>query len=458
MPSTSTKQARFMAACAHGAGYASCPPSKVSTEFNQADKGSPMLSKAMRERSAERRVRKQFGGAMSMGPAAGAMGTALQRPQTGVMPGAYANLPWNQPGYKPPAPGGGNSGIMQALQALQGRGGTAGAGNMAGWLGGGGFQGAGGMGRAIPQGGIPWGGGGGFGPGMMKGAGDMMARPGQGAFRGPIGPPGGNRLGGVMGGAGFGGGMMGGAPTGPPNPVARPGGPGGPPMGQPGGGGSMPGGGGGMSPQFLQGLMSRMGAGGGGAPPAFQAPPGAGQPMMNACSVPAMMKGQGPGPGGGTPGSGLGGASAQNPGLWGSGPGSFGYMGGTLAPGSTMGASPPTARSGLSQLAGSPVQGGTPMNFANMGAIPQGMGMMGFQRGGMIRPPGLAPGSPTGAPMGSPLPMARPAVSGLSSLLGGAMAGRHAGFPGPRKPRIPMPGSLRNINQPINRTRGLGPV
>ena len=32
-----------MAACAHGAGYASCPPAKVSKEFNQADKGSGII-------------------------------------------------------------------------------------------------------------------------------------------------------------------------------------------------------------------------------------------------------------------------------------------------------------------------------------------------------------------------------------------------------------------------------
>ena len=37
MPSKSKKQARFMAACAHGAGYSSCPPLKVAKEFNQAD-------------------------------------------------------------------------------------------------------------------------------------------------------------------------------------------------------------------------------------------------------------------------------------------------------------------------------------------------------------------------------------------------------------------------------------
>lgn len=48
MPSTTGKQAKFMAACSHGAGYDSCPPKKVSTEFNQADKGSAMLSNAMR--------------------------------------------------------------------------------------------------------------------------------------------------------------------------------------------------------------------------------------------------------------------------------------------------------------------------------------------------------------------------------------------------------------------------
>lgn len=38
MPSKTAKQARFMAACAHGAGYKKCPPKKVAKEFNQADK------------------------------------------------------------------------------------------------------------------------------------------------------------------------------------------------------------------------------------------------------------------------------------------------------------------------------------------------------------------------------------------------------------------------------------
>lgn len=44
MPSKSPKQARLMAACAHGAGYPSCPPTNVAKEFNQADKGGKMLA------------------------------------------------------------------------------------------------------------------------------------------------------------------------------------------------------------------------------------------------------------------------------------------------------------------------------------------------------------------------------------------------------------------------------
>lgn len=45
MPSKSLKQAKFMAACSHGAGYDSCPPAKVSKEFNQADKGTGILKR-----------------------------------------------------------------------------------------------------------------------------------------------------------------------------------------------------------------------------------------------------------------------------------------------------------------------------------------------------------------------------------------------------------------------------
>jgi hypothetical protein len=50
MPSSTERQARFFAACAHGAGYDSCPPAKVSKDFNQADKGSSLLSRAMKGR------------------------------------------------------------------------------------------------------------------------------------------------------------------------------------------------------------------------------------------------------------------------------------------------------------------------------------------------------------------------------------------------------------------------
>lgn len=43
MPSKTKKQARFFAACSHGAGYPSCPPKKVAKEFNKADKGTGIL-------------------------------------------------------------------------------------------------------------------------------------------------------------------------------------------------------------------------------------------------------------------------------------------------------------------------------------------------------------------------------------------------------------------------------
>lgn len=52
MPSTTEPQARFFAACAHGAGYSSCPPAKVSHDFNQADKGSALLRHAMQHKHA----------------------------------------------------------------------------------------------------------------------------------------------------------------------------------------------------------------------------------------------------------------------------------------------------------------------------------------------------------------------------------------------------------------------
>jgi hypothetical protein len=46
MPSVSQKQKRFMAACSHGSGYASCPPMKVSKDFNAADVGTERLTGA----------------------------------------------------------------------------------------------------------------------------------------------------------------------------------------------------------------------------------------------------------------------------------------------------------------------------------------------------------------------------------------------------------------------------
>jgi hypothetical protein len=45
MPSKSPAQARLMAACSHGAGYASCPPVSVAKEFNQADQGTGILKR-----------------------------------------------------------------------------------------------------------------------------------------------------------------------------------------------------------------------------------------------------------------------------------------------------------------------------------------------------------------------------------------------------------------------------
>ena len=58
MPSKSPKQARLMAACAHGADYPSCPPKKVATEFNQADKGTGILSYNRWPKSLQRKRKK----------------------------------------------------------------------------------------------------------------------------------------------------------------------------------------------------------------------------------------------------------------------------------------------------------------------------------------------------------------------------------------------------------------
>lgn len=50
MSSKSKAQAKLMAACAHGAGYKSCPPKKVSREFNRADKGAGILKSNARKK------------------------------------------------------------------------------------------------------------------------------------------------------------------------------------------------------------------------------------------------------------------------------------------------------------------------------------------------------------------------------------------------------------------------
>lgn len=47
--SKSTKQARLMAACAHGSSYSKCPPKNVAQKFNKADEGSGILSQAAKE-------------------------------------------------------------------------------------------------------------------------------------------------------------------------------------------------------------------------------------------------------------------------------------------------------------------------------------------------------------------------------------------------------------------------
>jgi hypothetical protein len=54
MPSTTPKQARLMAAVAHGwhKPGGGGPPVKVAKEFNNADKGSVMLSKGMKPQTA----------------------------------------------------------------------------------------------------------------------------------------------------------------------------------------------------------------------------------------------------------------------------------------------------------------------------------------------------------------------------------------------------------------------
>jgi hypothetical protein len=56
MPSKSPKQARMMAGAAHNPAFAKKVgvPQSVAQDFNQADKGTPMLSQAMAQKHAKR--------------------------------------------------------------------------------------------------------------------------------------------------------------------------------------------------------------------------------------------------------------------------------------------------------------------------------------------------------------------------------------------------------------------
>lgn len=49
MPSKTKRQARFMAACAHGSKYPKCPKGDVAQKFNKADEGGALLSEAVKD-------------------------------------------------------------------------------------------------------------------------------------------------------------------------------------------------------------------------------------------------------------------------------------------------------------------------------------------------------------------------------------------------------------------------
>lgn len=61
MPSTTEKQARFMAAAAHNPAIAKANniPQSVAQEFNQADAGGGLLSRAMKRKPKSKRGPKQ---------------------------------------------------------------------------------------------------------------------------------------------------------------------------------------------------------------------------------------------------------------------------------------------------------------------------------------------------------------------------------------------------------------
>ncbi len=62
MPSKSPAQARLMAAAAHTPGGYGGVPQSVGEEFNQADKGTPMLSKAMKKKHSTAHMAKALKG------------------------------------------------------------------------------------------------------------------------------------------------------------------------------------------------------------------------------------------------------------------------------------------------------------------------------------------------------------------------------------------------------------
>jgi hypothetical protein len=61
MPSKSASQARLMAAAAHTKGGYGGVPQKVGKEFNQADKGTKLLSKAAHGKAHKSSSRKNSG-------------------------------------------------------------------------------------------------------------------------------------------------------------------------------------------------------------------------------------------------------------------------------------------------------------------------------------------------------------------------------------------------------------
>lgn len=201
-----------------------------------------------------------------------------------------------------------------------------------------------------------------------------------------------------------------------------------------------PQGGGGYNPQMIQMMLARLRAGAGspgalggmqGGAPMSGAP--GGMPPMPSIPGGGNMMGGGAGPTpNGMPRPGVMPPMPMNQ----PSPVTPGGMGGALG---AMGGPRPMQP---------PPMSGMPMQPQPMQPNLQNMRPM--MSGGGIVPPGMHPGSP--------LPPMKP-VGGLASLIGQKMAGQHAGFPGPRKPRIPMPGQLRNINQTINRPReALKPV